>query len=78
MAEKVKPYLDYLDKEMTIMGILSAFCVGTAGLVAKEVLKVSGEGQLFAACRGDFYYIITGSGLLGTTVRYHSGRPMRV
>jgi hypothetical protein len=64
VAETVKPYLDYLDKAMTIMGILSAFCVGTAGLVAKEMLKVSGEGQLFAPCQEVFYYIITGSGLM--------------
>jgi hypothetical protein len=49
VADDVKPYLDYLDKEMTIMGILSAFCVGAAALVAREVLKVSGQGQLFAA-----------------------------
>jgi hypothetical protein len=28
---EVKPYLEYLDKEMTIMGILSTFCaVGSA------------------------------------------------
>ena len=64
MADDVKPYLDYLDKEMTIMGILSAFCVGAAALVTREVLKVSGEGQLFAARQEDFYYIITGSGLM--------------
>ena len=64
MAGKVKPYLDYLDKEMTIMGILSAFGVGSAGLVAKEVLKVSTDGELFADLRGDFYYIVTGSGLM--------------
>lgn len=63
MAEEVKPYLDYLDKEMTIMGILSAFCVGTAGLVAKEVLKVSDKGQLIVY-QEDFYYIVTGSGLM--------------
>jgi hypothetical protein len=34
----VKPYLDYLDKEMTIQGILSAFCVATIGLVLDKVL----------------------------------------
>src|SRR4051812_24717195 len=29
--EKPKIYLDYLDKEMTIMGILSTFCVIVSG-----------------------------------------------
>jgi hypothetical protein len=64
MLNNVKPYLEYLDKEMTIMGILSAFCIGTAALVAKEVLKISDEGQLFWAHQADFYYIVTGSGLM--------------
>jgi hypothetical protein len=49
---------------LTIMGILSAFCMGAAALVAREVLTVSGHGQLFAGRQGDFYYIVTGSGLM--------------
>jgi hypothetical protein len=64
VANEGKPYLDYLDKEMTIMGILSAFCIGTASLVAKEALKVSDKGQLFDGSQGDFCYIVTGSGLM--------------
>jgi hypothetical protein len=34
----VKPYLDYLDQEMTIQGILSAFCAASIGLVLDKVL----------------------------------------
>jgi hypothetical protein len=63
VAQAFNPYLDYQDKEMTIMGILSAFCVGTAGLVAKEALKVSDKGQL-VVYQEDFNYIVTGSGLM--------------
>jgi hypothetical protein len=43
---EVKPYLDYPDKEMTIMGILSAFCVGTSALVAREVLIIGDAATL--------------------------------
>jgi hypothetical protein len=32
-AVDIKPYLGYLDKEMTIQGILSAFCMAVMGLV---------------------------------------------
>jgi hypothetical protein len=36
-AELVKPYTEYLDKEMTIQGVLSAFCVAAAGLFANNI-----------------------------------------
>src|ERR1043166_6880232 len=32
-----KPYLDYLDKEMTIMGILSTFCLGIPVVLVERV-----------------------------------------
>jgi uncharacterized membrane protein YdcZ (DUF606 family) len=36
----VKPYLDYLDKEMTIMGILSGICIaGPAGILNVALSK---------------------------------------
>ena len=35
--DRVKLYLGYLETEMTIMGILSAFCVAAAAFVLKEV-----------------------------------------
>jgi len=37
--EGVKLYLDYLDKEMNIMGILSAFCVATVAFTLRELLE---------------------------------------
>jgi hypothetical protein len=36
-GQDVKSYLEYLDKEMTIMGILSTFCVAAAFLVIDRV-----------------------------------------
>jgi hypothetical protein len=44
VAEVAKPYLDYLDKEMTIEGILSAFCVAVGGVAFDRVLAVKAEG----------------------------------
>jgi multisubunit Na+/H+ antiporter MnhB subunit len=35
--DNLKTYLDYLDKEMTIMGILSTFCILTMGFVAEKL-----------------------------------------
>jgi hypothetical protein len=35
--DTVKPYLEYLDKEMTIMGILSAFSVAVPALVIERI-----------------------------------------
>jgi hypothetical protein len=37
MAERTNKYLEYLDKEMTIMGILSTFCVAAVALVLDRI-----------------------------------------
>ena len=39
MPEPPKFYLDYIDKEMTIMGILSAFCLGIPALIIERVVS---------------------------------------
>ena len=44
MAIDPKPYLEYLDKEMTIMGILSVFSVAVATVPAEQIL--SGKSEL--------------------------------
>jgi hypothetical protein len=44
VADVAKPYLDYLDKEMTIEGILSAFCVAVGGVAFDRVLGVKADG----------------------------------
>ena len=38
MDDPVSGYCDYLDKEMTIMGLLSAFSVGVPAVVLIEPL----------------------------------------
>jgi hypothetical protein len=38
LADSAKTYLEYLDKEMTIQGILSAFCIGFAAAAFDRVL----------------------------------------
>jgi hypothetical protein len=45
-----KPYLDYLEKEMTIMGVLSAFCLGVLSFslgTANRVTAAYGNGPEF-------------------------------
>lgn len=43
LAESTKPYLDYLDKEMTIQGILSGFCVAAGALAFDRVLAIKAD-----------------------------------
>jgi hypothetical protein len=43
VADVAKPYLNYLDKEMTIEGILSAFCVAVGGVAFDRVLGVRAD-----------------------------------
>ena len=55
-----KPYLDYLDKEMTIMGILSAFCVAApAGILVTSIGKDSSVAAQFWA--SEKIFILAGS-----------------
>lgn len=63
-----KPYLDYLDKEMTIMGILSAFSVAAPAGILVTVMGKDGhvaatlwnEAQLFLIF-GSFFCILAAS-----------------
>ena len=36
-----KPYLDYLDREMRLLGILSTFCIAVASLIVGNVLNAA-------------------------------------
>jgi hypothetical protein len=58
--EKTKIYLDYLDKEMTIMGILSTFCVIVSG-GAIERITGSDNNYLKGIWANGNSYIILGS-----------------
>jgi len=58
----VRLYLDYLDKEMTIMGVLSAFCALVPALTLDRVGSASGSGTLFYQLwHCERWYVIVGS-----------------
>ena len=60
----VKIYLEYLDKEMTIMGILSTFCVGAAALVVDKVNSANTVGFYGALACKHPVQVYLGCGLL--------------
>jgi hypothetical protein len=68
-------YLDYLDEEMNIMGILSAFCTATVALALKELLGADADkplGQIWINSRG---FVIVGSLLiLGAAASFYRQR----
>jgi hypothetical protein len=61
-----KAYIDYFDKEMTIMGILSTFCVAAAALVIDRLSSASPDTHsLFARLASEHpIQIYIGSGIL--------------
>jgi hypothetical protein len=63
MKSKANSYLDYLDKEMTIMGLLSTFCVAVVALVIDRVGSADlSKNTLFAHLWGDQgKYVLLGS-----------------
>lgn len=62
---RVKAYLDYLDKEMNIMGILSTFCAGVVALVAdKAVSAKADEGRVLEILEDRVSLVFLGSVLI--------------
>lgn len=64
MAEgKYKNYLEFLDMEMTIMGILSAFCIGVVSLALDRILsaKQVDNSYFFRVAVVGWQYVILGS-----------------
>lgn len=66
LADSNKPFLDYLDKEMTIQGILSAFCVGVAGVVFDRVLGLKDASAFIQHLQqaSHIFIVALGAGLL--------------
>ena len=64
--ESTKLYLAYLDKEMNIMGILSAFCVATVAFSLKELLEANGNPPppLQTIWVNGAWYVLIGSALI--------------
>jgi hypothetical protein len=63
MANDANNYLQYLDKEMTIMGILSTFCVAVVALVLDRVGSAEPSKQTFFyfLWKNQSFYIVLGS-----------------
>ena len=59
-----KLYLDYLDKEMTIMGILSTFCVAAAALVIDRVASAQHNSFFGTLATAHMIQVFIGAGLL--------------
>jgi hypothetical protein len=79
-----KPYLDYLDKEMMIMGILSAFAVAApAGILVTSIGKDSKiAGQFWDSAEifivfGSIYCVVAALGGWPTHDHHKSGCPIR-
>jgi len=68
-----KPYLDYLDKEMTIMGILSAFSVAALGGVFTILTKADQIGPTLWS--GGSVFLVAGSAycLIAASLFYKQG-----
>jgi hypothetical protein len=60
MAIEPKPYLEYLDKEMTIMGVLSAFSVALASFATERVVTAD-KGFLQYLWYSGRYHVIAGA-----------------
>jgi hypothetical protein len=74
--EDLKLYLDYLEKEMTIMGVLSAFCALAPGLTIKELLEIHGSsadnlGDIWTNGR---FFIVTATFLILAAAGFFYGQ----
>jgi hypothetical protein len=63
-TEGTKAYLEYLDKEMTIMGILSTFCVAAAALVIDRVGSADKSSFFGGLAANHIVQVFVGCGLL--------------
>ncbi|GLQ89012.1 hypothetical protein [Dyella flagellata] len=62
--DRLKLFLDYLKVEMTIMGLLSAFCVAALGVAAK-VATNEPQAQWFQALwYTSYYYVLAAAALV--------------
>lgn len=58
MNEKPEPYLQYLDKEMGIMGILSTFCIAVPSLILERLLTAKENELARIWTNGEVYFWI--------------------
>lgn len=64
VPDGIKPYLEYLDKEMTIMGVISAFCVGASALVIERAAAAAKGTPLSLLWNSGRTHLVLGSACL--------------
>ena len=78
IADAAKPYLDYIDKEMTIQGILSAFCVAAGAAAFDRVLGANssaGSGLIKHLQSVSCLYVLAAiTGLITAAVAFYQQR----
>jgi len=62
--DRLKLFLDYLKVEMTIMGLLSAFCVAALGVAAKVATNEPQAGWFKALWDVSSYYVLAAAALV--------------
>src|ERR1017187_1014520 len=56
MSQESEAYLGYLDREMTIMGILSAFCAAVPALILERLASAQGNELAEIWSRGEWFF----------------------
>jgi hypothetical protein len=78
VADAAEPYLEYLEKEMTIQGVLSAFCVAAGAVIFEKVLgansKEASDLVLSIQCFSFYYVIAAVTALLGAALFFYLQR----
>lgn len=77
MAVEEDKYLGYLDKEMSIMGILSTFCVAVPALILERLASAAKESDLAAIWgRGETYFWIASALMLISAALFYKQRSL--
>lgn len=61
--ETAKGYIEYLEKENTILGVISTFCILVAGFILERIFSAN-EGYLLAIRENGMSFILLGSVLI--------------
>jgi hypothetical protein len=70
-------YLGYLDKEMTIMGILSAFCVAVPSLVLERLTSAPKESELVEIwSQGEYSFLVASILMLFSAALFYKQRSL--
>ena len=76
MSDENQQYLDYLDKEMSIMGILSTFCVGVPALVLERLASADKGDLAVIWCKGRNYFWIASALMLVSAALFYKQRSL--